>query len=103
MAEYILEILKSQLMVLFSWGLHNFKRLPEGQGLSFQVEGFKYQGKVVVMYNVGTDLFEVILAKTGEKVEDVYLDCLVNVIDGLIERTDNYKERVETEYGIHAN
>ena len=35
MAEYILEILKSQLMVLFSWGPHNFRRLPEDQGLSF--------------------------------------------------------------------
>lgn len=103
MAEYILQILKSQLMILCSWGPHNFKRLPGDKGLSFMVEGFKYQGKVVVMYNAGTDLFEVLLAKTGEKVEDVYLDCLVNVIDGLIERTDNYKERVETEYGIHAN
>ena len=103
MTEYILQILKSQLMVLFSWGPHNFKRLPEDKGLSFQVEGFKFQGKVIVMYNAGTDLFEVMLAKTGEKVEDVYLDCLVNVIDGLIERTDNYRERVETESGIHAN
>ena len=103
MAEYILEILKSQLMVLFSWGPHNFKRLPGDKGLSFQVEGFKYQGKVVVMYNAGTDLFEVILAKTGEKVEDVYLDCLVNVIDGLVERTDNYNDRVKTEYRIQAN
>ena len=103
MAEYILRILRSQLMVMLSWGPHNFKRLPEDKGLSFQVEGFKYQGKVIVMYNAGTDLFEVILAKTGEKVEDVYLDCLVNVIDGLVERIDIYKERVETEYGIHAN
>ena len=103
MAEYILEILKSQLMVLFSWGPHNFKRLPEDQGLSFHVEGFKYQGKVVVMYNAGTDLFEVILTKTGEKVEDVYLDCLVNVIDGLVERTDNYKTKVEEEYRINGN
>ena len=103
MAEYILEILKSQLMVLFSWGPHNFKRLPEDKGLFFQVEGFKYQGKVVVMYNAGTDLFEVILAKTGEKVEDVYLDCLVNVIDGLVERTTDYKSSVEAEYGIHAD
>ena len=90
-------------MVLFSWGPHNFRRLPEDQGLSFQVEGFKYQGKVVVMYNAGTDLFEVILAKTGERVEDVYLDCLVNVIDGLVERTDNYNDRVKTEYRIQAN
>ena len=98
MAEYILQILKSQLMVLFSWGPHNFKRLPEDKGLSFQVEGFKYQGKVIVMYNAGTDLFEVILAKTGEKVEDVYLDNLVSVIDGLVEKTADYRNRVVVEY-----
>ena len=85
-------------MVLFSWGPHNFKRLPEDQGLSFQVEGFKYQGKVVVMYNAGTDLFEVILTKTGEKVEDVYLDNLVSVIDGLVEKTADYRNRVVVEY-----
>ena len=100
MAEYILQILKSQLMVLFSWGPHNFKRLPEDKGLSFQVEGFKYQGKVIVMYNAGTDLFEVILAKTGEKVEDVYLDNLVEVIDSLVEKTPNYEQRVQLEYAL---
>ena len=56
-----------------------------------------------MVYNSGTDLFEVILVKTGEKVEGVYLDRLVNVIDGLVERTADYKSRVETEYGIHVN
>lgn len=28
MAEYILEILRSQLMVVFSWGFHKPQRLP---------------------------------------------------------------------------
>lgn len=102
MAEYILQILKSQLMILCSWGPHNFKRLPGDQGLSFQVEGFKYQGKVKVVYDEGQDLFEVHL--DNGKIEDmVYADCLVNVIDGLVERTDDYKSRVEAEYEIHAN
>lgn len=102
MAEYILQILKSQLMVLFSWGPHNFKRLSGDKGLSFQVEGFKYQGKVKVVYDEGQDLFEVHL-DNGQVEDMVYADCLVNVIDGLVERIDNYKERVETEYGINAN
>jgi hypothetical protein len=35
-----------------------------------------------------------------QKEEDVYLDCLVNVIDGMVERTQNYKERVEREYKL---
>ena len=102
MAEYILQILRTQLMVVFSWGFNSPKRLPQDKGLSFLVEGFKYQGKVKVIYNEGTDLFEVHLAN-GTRVEDVYLDCLVNVIDGLVERTDDYKSRVEEEYGIHGN
>ena len=55
-----------------------------------------------MIYNEGSDLFEVHLSD-GTKVEDVYLDCLVNVIDGLVERTDDYKSRVEEEYEIHGN
>ena len=102
MAEYILEILKSQLMVMFSWGPHNFKRLPGDQGLSFIVDGFKYQGKVKVVYDEGQDLFEVHL-DNGQVEDMVYADCLVQVIDGLVERVDHYKERVETEYGVHVN
>lgn len=99
MAEYILQILKSQLMVLCSWGPHNFKRLPEDQGLSFLVEGFKYTGKVKVIYNEGSDLFEVHLSD-GTKVEDVYLDNLVEVIDNLVEKTSNYEQRVQQEYAL---
>ena len=102
MAEYIMAILRSQLMVVFSWGFSSPKRLPNNTGLQFSVEGFKYQGVVEVRYNEGSDLFEVSL-NNGTKVEDVYLDCLVNVIDGLVERTADYKSRVETEYGVHAN
>ena len=99
MAEYILQILKSQLMVLCSWGPHNFKRLPEDQGLSFLVEGFKYTGKVKVIYNEGSDLFEVHLSD-GTKVEDVYLDNLVEVIDNLVEKTSNYEQKVKQEYAL---
>ena len=102
MAEYILQILRSQLMVVFSWGFHCPTALLDDRGLAFQVQGFKYKGRVEVVYNDGLDLFEVCL-EDGRTEDMVYADCLVNVIDGLIERTDNYKERVETEYGIHVN
>lgn len=100
MAEYILKILRSQLIVMFSWGFHRPMALPNDKGLRFYVNGFKYSGRVDVVYNDGRDLFEVSLSN-GRIVEDVYLDSLVNVIDGLVERTDNYKERIETEYQIH--
>ena len=100
MAEYILQILRSQLMVVFSWGFHRPTALPEDRGLSFLVDGFLYKGEVQVIYNEGVDFFEVVLTNTGEKVEDVYLDCLVNVIDGLVERVDNYKEAVRDFYFV---
>lgn len=99
MAEYILQILRSQLMVVFSWGFHRPTALPDNRGLAFQVEGFKYMGIVKVIYNEGTDLFEVHL-EDGRIEEDVYLDQLVNVIDGMVERCDNYSQTVKETYNI---
>ena len=85
MAEYIMTILRSQLMVVCSWGFHLPQRHPDNKGLRFHVEGYKYKGVVDVVYNDARDLFEVTLSD-GTCVGDVYLDCLVNVIDGLVER-----------------
>ena len=102
MAEYILQILKSQIFVLLSWGFHCPVRLENG--LKFQVNGFIHRGTVEVTYNNGLDLFEVKTINNDGSVKhmegDVYLDCLVNVIDGMVERTPNYKERVEQEYKL---
>lgn len=100
MAEYILQILRSRLMVVLSWGFHKPQRLPNDTGLSFMVEGFKYQGEVRVVYNEGTDLFDVELVYINERIDDVYLDCLVNVIDGLVEQTSDYDKRVCIQYNI---
>lgn len=102
MAEYILSILRSQLMVMWSWGFNTPTRLSNDQGLAFKVQGYKYKGWVEVVYEEGLDTFTVILKKTGKKVEDVYFDELVNVIDGLVERTADYEERVKNEYGFTA-
>lgn len=102
MAEYILSILRSQLMIMWSWGFNSPTRLPDNRGLAFKVQGFKYKGWVEVIYEEGLDTFTVILKKTGKKVEDVYFDELVNVIDALVERTDDYEKRVKDEYGFTA-
>lgn len=99
MAEYILQILRSQLMVVFSWGFTSPTSLPCDKGLAFRVDGFMFQGEVKVIYNDGADLFEVHLSN-GHIEEDVYADCLVDVIDGLVERTNNYEEMVKKEYGL---
>ena len=99
MAEYILAILRSQLMVVFSWGFHKPQRLPNDAGLAFMVDGFLYEGRVEVVYNDGTDLFDVRLSD-GRIETDVYADCLVNVIDGMVERCKDYNNRVSEEYSL---
>ena len=80
MAKYILQILRSQPIVVFSWGFHNPQRLPNDKGLRFNVQGFKYTGTVEVVYVEGKDLFEIVLTDNGTKVEDVYLDPLAELI-----------------------
>ena len=100
MAEYILQILRTQLVVVLSWGFNSPKRLPDDKGIRFNVEGFNSQGSVEVVYNDGSDLFEIRLGN-GTTVEDVYLDSLVTTIDNLVEKTENYRERIHQEYIIH--
>lgn len=102
MAEYILQILRFQLMIMWSWGFNSPTKLANNRGLAFKVQGYKYKGWVEVIYEEGLDTFTVILKKTGKKVEDVYFDELVNVIDGLVERTDDYEQRVKSDYGFTA-
>ena len=68
MAKYILQILRSQPIVVFSWGFHNPQRLPDDKGLRFCVQGFKYTGTVEVVYIECKDLFEIVLTDNGTKV-----------------------------------
>ena len=98
MAEYILQILKAQLMVVFSWGFHRPTRLPDDKGLKFLVNGFKHKGWVSVEYNAGTDLFDVTIG--NERITDVYIENLVDVIDSAVERTYDYEERVKRHYNL---
>lgn len=72
-------------------------------GLRFKVQGFKFRGVVEVVYNEGKDLFEVSFIKRGkvvEVVDDIYFDMLVDVIDTKVEKTSDYKERIEREYSL---
>ena len=97
MANYIYTVLMSKVMVVLSWGLNS--PIAIADGLRFKVQGFKFTGTVEVIYNEGMDLFEVHLSD-GRVEPDVYADCLVDVIDGLVERTNNYEEMVKKEYGL---
>lgn len=98
MANYILEILKSNLMIVFAWGFNAPRALENG--LSFRVNGFKYTGEVRIVYNEGKDLFEIHLPATGKVIPDVYFDQLVEIIDEAIEKTADYEQKIKREYGI---
>ena len=96
MTKYILQILITQPIIVFSWGFNT--PIAIANGLRFKVQGFKFYGTVEIVYNECADLFDVKLIKDGnvvDLVEGVYLDSLVNVIDYRVEKVDDYKQRVE--------
>ena len=74
-------------MIVFSWGFHGAYAIKDG--LRFSVNGYLHQGEVEVIYNGGVDAFIVnTLNEDGgikHQETDVYLDCLVRVIDGMVE------------------
>lgn len=97
-------ILKSNLPVLMSWGVEIETVKVITCGLEFRVNGFKHTGKVQIVLNEDTDLFEVCLigedGEIREKREDIYFDMLVFVVDELVEKTDDYEKRVSDTYNI---
>lgn len=70
--------------------------------LVMKVNGFNYKGIVRVVYNEGTDLYDILT--NGDVIEDVYCDVLGNVLDKLIEKGDmseeEYRKRVEQTYKV---
>ena len=101
MAKYIMSILRTQLMVVWSWGFHNAKAVENG--LRFNVQGFKFRGVVEVVYNEAWDLFDVSFIKGGNvinTIEGVYFDMLVDTIDYYVEKTADYEKRVKEEYSF---
>ena len=96
MAKYIMTLLRTQLMVVWSWGFH--QPIAIENGLRFKVQGFKFKGVVEVVYDEGWDLFNVIFikgTKVIETIEGVYFDGLVETIDFRVEKTSDYDKRVK--------
>ena len=102
MSQYILSILRMQLIVVFSWGFHSAYAIENG--LAFFVNGYLHKGKVGVVYDEGWDLFTVRTINgdgtVKEQQEGVYIDGLVTTIDAMVEKCPNYKERVRKDYGM---
>ena len=102
MAKYILQIFKHYLTIVWSWGFNTPVAIHNG--LRFKVQGYLHRGWVEVVYGEGYDTFTVrTLKRDGsikQEVNDVYLDGLVDVVDGMVERCNNYKKRVQKQYGF---
>ena len=103
-AEYIFEIFKSNLPVVWSWGIDPASIQVIDLGVKFHVQGFKHKGNVQVVYNEGEDLFEVSLIDENDQIvkttEHIFLGDLISVIDENIEKCENYENRICQEYGI---
>ena len=101
MAKYIMSIFKTQLMVVWSWGFNS--PIAVKNGLRFKVQGFKFRGIVEVVYNEGSDLFDVSFIKAGKvikTIDGVFFDMLVETIDNYVKKTSDYEQRVREEYQI---
>ena len=104
LAGYIWSILKTQPVIVMSWGVDMDTIKPVKGGLEFHVKGFKHKGMVKIIPDEGKDLFEIHLIpdSEGEKnvIEDVYLDMLVSIIDENVKQTDDYEKRISDTYDI---
>lgn len=107
MAEYIMILLKSRWQIMWSWGCCKFTALEDG--MLFHVQGYLLNGWVKVLYNIGTDAFDVYFLNNKKelikKIEEVYLDNLVDVIDYNVEKDGSfdYDQRVRQQYSISSS
>lgn len=102
LANYILSILRTDLNIVWSWGFNSPK--PTQNGLAFKVQGFLHKGWVTIIYNEGTDLFDIKLLsnqlKEVKSIEGIYVDQLIYVIDDIVECCDNYEQKVKEKYSL---
>ncbi len=102
MALYILGIFRHYPSIVLSWGFNS--PVAVENGLRFRVQGYLHRGVCEVRYDEGTDLFVVRLFNPDGSIkrteEGIYLDNLVDVIDGLVERCADYAQRVKETYGL---
>lgn len=101
-SQYIFKVLKTRLMIVFSWGFHKPSAIDNG--LRFEVDGFLYSGTVEIIYDFATDLFNIRLINRDGSVKETHngiaVDELVDTVDALVEKCDNYEEKVKSTYSI---
>lgn len=99
--QLIWNIIISAGDITLSWGIDLETLKYDENSIRFHVQGFLHTGTVEVKYNQGADLFDISLFDENghltKKVEGIYNDQLVDVIDRHIEddRSSDYDSKVE--------
>jgi hypothetical protein len=92
----------TQRGIVWSWGARGWTNI-QNKALAFRVSGLKFKGYVVITLNF-LDLYDVDFMNIRGEVKcskkDVYCDVLVQVIDNVVEKTENYKEDVKKAYSL---
>ncbi len=95
-SKYILQILMSQHVIVWSWGFEKCHTVKKG--IRFNVSGFLHQGFVEVVYDEGSDLFDIKLLDKNlnlvKELNGVFFDELVTIIDEQVEKIENYNDHV---------
>ena len=97
-ANYIWQILKTRMQIIMSWGIDPSRARVINCGIEIHVQGFLHTGFLQITLNEGTDLFEITLLsesrETVKFIDGIYLDCLIDTIDRVVEKCENYEQRV---------
>ena len=97
-ANYIWQILKTRMQIIMSWGIDPSRARVINCGMEIHVQGFLHTGFLKITLNEGTDLFEITLLsesrETVKFIDGIYLDCLIDTIDRVVEKCENYEQRV---------
>jgi hypothetical protein len=87
-----MQVVKNNIMVYFSWGVsatYNY----ENKALVLKVNAHHHKGYVVITLD-WNDTYIVNIVKTSGRIvatyENVYFDCLQEIIDEKIERIEEY-------------
>jgi len=94
LANAIRRTVKSMSWGSRSWTLRQVAGVTIG--LQFRVSGHHHKGLVILTVN-GADLFDIYLTKLNgeikEKISDIYLEDLIDVIDRKVEYVSTYENR----------
>ena len=101
-AEYILELLMYNPLIVYSWGFSS--PVAVDNGLQFRVRGFKHCGLVEVSFDAHAEQFQILLFSNEGAVSEVKngvtMSGLVEAIDEMVEKVPDYEQRVRQTYGL---